>query len=210
MQSVSLFCFTLLKNCYFCPMKRIGKRISYVDNKENTTIVIHPENIGWKNSLLLAWLTVWLFVGVYVCYEITQDYSREIKLTLVIFMSFWLYFAYKVGKAVLWQFYGKELIKIDGIHLTYKKSILSYGKAKSFFLDNIHKLRTEEIKNTSLRYQFESSIWVVGGERLSFDNMGKSHFFGRKLDEQDANLLFKLISKRLNDFIKKAKKTQPK
>lgn len=191
-------------------MKWIGQRISCVDDKSQTTIVIYPEKLGWKNSMLLAWFSVWMLIGAYICYELTQDYSRDLKLTLVIFMTFWLYFAYRVGKAVLWQFYGKEFIKIDKINFTYKKSILSYGKAKVFFLENIHKFRTEELKETNLRYQFENSVWVVGGERLSFESMGKSYFFARKLSEQDTKLFFKYVSKRLDGFMKKSKKSETK
>jgi len=184
-------------------MKWIGKRISCIDEKDKSTIVIYPEKIAWKNSLLLAWVTVWLLIGIYVCFQFTKGYTRDQKLVLVVFMSFWVYFAYRIGKATLWQFYGKELIRIDPISLTYKKSIAKYGKATSYFLENIHKFSVEDVKQTNLGFQYENSIWVVGGERLFFDSMGKVHRFGRKLNDQDAKLLFKYIAKRLDEKLKK-------
>jgi hypothetical protein len=61
------------------------------------------------------------------------------------------------------------------------------------------------VKQTNLGFQYENSIWVVGGERLSFDNLGKPHRFGRKLNDQDAKLLFKYIAKRLDEKLKKKK-----
>jgi hypothetical protein len=184
----------------------IGDRISCSDEKTYSTIVIYPEKTGWKNSLLLAWFSMWMLIGAYVIYELTQGYTKEFKLMLVVFLSFWLYFAFKVGKATFWQFYGKELIRIDTIALMYKRSVFQFGKASPFLLDNIQKLRVDETKESNLGVQFENSIWVVGGEKLSFDNLGKTYRFGRKLSKQDATLLFKYISKRLDMYIKKAKK----
>jgi hypothetical protein len=114
-------------------MKWIGKRISCVDEKDKSTIVIYPEKSAWKNSLLLAWVTVWLLIGIYICFELTKGYTRDQKLVLVVFMSFWVYFAYRIGKATLWQFYGKELIRIDAISLTYKNQLQNTARQLPIF-----------------------------------------------------------------------------
>jgi hypothetical protein len=46
---------------------------------------------------------------------------------------------------------------------------------------------------------------VKGGEILEFDYMGKVIRFGRKIDEKDAKLLFNLISKRIEERLRKTK-----
>lgn len=187
-------------------MKKIGERITWHDEKEFSTVVILPENNSLKNGLLLAWTLMWLFIGGYFAFEFTNRHTQNEQIALVVFLSFWAYFAYKVGRATLWQLYGKELLRIDSISMSYKRSIFKYGKAQVFYLENIRKLRVDEVKNTNLVAQFEDSIWVVGGERLSFDYMGKLIRLARKLDEKDTVILFKFISKRVDMFLKKKEK----
>ena len=186
-------------------MKWIGNRVSYVDNKDITTIVIYPERSTWKNNLLLAWFTMWILIGAYVILQLFMEYTREEKLMLIIFLSFWSYFTLRVGKSTFWQLKGKELIKINDQALIIKKSIFSYGKAQTYFLENIKKIRVDEAKATNLGYQFEQSIWVVGGERITFDYQGKSVRIARKLNEQDTKLLFRLITTRMDARLKKKK-----
>jgi len=186
-------------------MKWIGERVSYVDTDKLTTIVIYPERVKWKNNLLKAWMSVWLLIGLYVILQLFADYSSDEKLMLTIFLSFWLYFTVRIGKATLWQLNGKELIRINDQALILKKSIFSYGKAHTYFLENIRKINIDEVKDTSLGIQFEKSIWVVGGERISFDYMSKSIRLGRKLNDQDTKLLFRLLTSRIESRLKKKK-----
>jgi len=186
-------------------MKWIGKRVSYVDEKDITTIVIYPESVRWKNNLLLAWFSTWILIGVYVISQLFVDFSREEKLVLVIFLSFWSYFTFRVGKSTLWQLKGKELLRINDQVLIIKKSTFSYGKAQTYFLENIKKIQVDEVKDSSLGFQFEKSIWVVGGERISFDYQGKRIRIGRKLNDQDTKLLFRLLTNRIETRLKKKK-----
>lgn len=187
-------------------MKWIGERISYVDQKDGiTTFVIYPEKVIWKNNLLSAWLTVWVLIGGYVIYSLFKDYTREEKLVLIVFLSFWLYFLVRVGRATLWQLKGKELIRINDQVLMIKRSIFSYGKAQSYFLENISKVKIEEVKESNLGFQFERSIWVVGGEKLSFEYQGKTVRLGRKLNETDAKLFFRVLTNRIEQRVRKKK-----
>jgi len=184
-------------------MKWIGNRVSYVDDKNLTTIVIYPERVTWKNNLLAAWFTMWLLIGGYVISQLFLDYSRDEKLILIVFLSFWLYFAVRIGKATFWQLFGKELIRINDQALILKKSILSYGKAHPYFFENIKKIQLDEVKASNFGFQFEQSIWVLGGERISFDYKGKLVRLGRKLDEKDVKLLFKLLTARIEERLRK-------
>ena len=120
-------------------------------------------------------------------------------------MVFWFYYFLRVGRSFFWLMFGKEMLKIDKISLTIKNSIKGYGKAKEFYLENISKVRVVVPKSNSLQAAWENSPWIRGGERLEFDYMGKTISFGRKLDEKESKLLFQVITKRLEDHLKKKK-----
>lgn len=89
--------------------------------------------------------------------------------------------------------------------MTIKPSIKHYGKAKEYYLENIKKIRLTIPKERSLQASWENSPWVRGGERIEFDYQGKLIRFGRKLDPQDAKLLFQVITKRIEDQLKRKK-----
>ena len=188
-------------------MKWIGKRISFVDDKSKTTIVIHPKDIGWLKPLMGAWVSMWLTLGAIVIWAfINVPMTEQESIIIIIFLGFWVYFAFKVIKSWFWLMWGKELIKIDEANLQYKKSIRKYGKAKSFLLENISKMTMHKQEEKSFQTAWEKSPWVIGGERIEFDYVGKVVKMGRKLDQKDAELLFKLLTKRVETQVRKNKK----
>lgn len=187
-------------------MKKIGERITFEDHKGFTTIIIKPPSVDWKNSMLFAWVLAWTYVGVYIAYNFIAGYfDADQKIYFSAFLVFWFYFEYRSIKSLIWIRYGKELIKIDDQYLTFKKSIKSYGKAKKYFLENIKKF--SEIESTDSKWikAFENSYWELGKESLQFEAMGDTVKFGRKLDDKETKLLFKVIEKRLNQKLKKKK-----
>jgi hypothetical protein len=101
--------------------------------------------------------------------------------------------------------WGKELLKIDEVALFYKKSIKSYGSSKPYYFENIKKISLDIPKERSLQIAWESSPWIRGGERISFEYMGKVIKIGQKLNEKDAKLLFQLVTKKIEEKLKKRK-----
>ncbi|MFA5573577.1 MAG: hypothetical protein WC994_00845 [Brumimicrobium sp.] len=183
-------------------MKWIGDRISFVDNKDNISFVIYPPKIGWKKIVMLLWFILWIAIGVYMTYQFFRDFSRDEKIVLVVFMSFWTYFAIRVGRTLLYLYYGREFIKLDKDALRIKQSIGQYGKSRKYFIENISKLKLEFPKENSFKKVYEDSSWVMGENRIKFEFFGKEYSFGRKLNEKDADLLFKTITRRIEKFIK--------
>lgn len=187
-------------------MKWIGERVSFLDDKKKTTFVIYPQNIGWKKSLMGAWFAMWLTIGGVVFWSFSAfELKQQEQIILFVFLVFWFYYAIRVGRAFFWLLWGKELLKIDEISFTIKNTIKGYGKAKPFFLENIQKIRVSQPKENSIQAVWEASPWVNGGERLEFDYLGKTIRFGKKLDEKEAKLLFNVITKRVEDQLKKKK-----
>jgi len=192
-------------------MKWIGNRISFSEDKTKTTIVIHPKDIGWLKGIMGAWVSMWLTMGGIVIWSyFVMNLSQQDTIIVFVFLAFWLYYAYKVTKSWFWIMWGKELIKIDEASLSYKKSVRNYGKSNSYLLDNISKMRMHNLEEKSFQSAWEKSPWIVGGERMEFDYMAKVVRFGRKLDKKDAELLFKLLTKRIDTHIRLNKKKQTK
>ena len=83
-------------------MKWIGKRISFIDNKNKTTIIVYPKKNNLVNALMGSWIAMWISIGFIIMWAfITFDFSEQEKIVLIVFMSFWLYFAVKVFRAFL-------------------------------------------------------------------------------------------------------------
>jgi hypothetical protein len=184
-------------------MKWIGNRVSFIEQKNITTLVIYPEQTTWKSVLLYAWFSMWTTIGVFVAFEFFNDYTREEKLMLLVFFVFWLYFFVRIGRAVLWQAKGKELMKFNEIAFNYKRSIFGYGKANEYYYENIRKINMYEPKTNSFEEFFQDSYFVVGGERMVFEYKGKEIKLARKLNERDAKLLFQLITKEIERRLRK-------
>lgn len=187
-------------------MKWIGKRISFVDDKDKLTVVIYPEISPVMRSLMGAWVAMWYTIGGIVIWSLNEIpmTSNEV-IAVFVFLAFWGYFAIKVTRSFLWLNWGKELIKIDETRFNYKKSIKNYGRAMSYFLENIKQISVHQPKQKSVQSAWEKSFWVKGGERMEFEYMGKTVRFGRKLNKKDTELLFKLIARTVDQRVRKLK-----
>jgi hypothetical protein len=186
-------------------MKWIGSRISFVDGKDKTSIIVYPDDIFWQKALMGAWFAMWVSIGVTMMWSLTLKLSEQEQIIVWIFLVFWLYFAVRVGRAFFWLLWGREMIKIDGIALTFKKSIKSYGKATPYYLENIRKMSVFTPKLNSFQEVYENSPWIRGGERIEFEYLGKTIRFGRKLTDKDAKLLHGLITKKLDEQLRRKK-----
>ncbi len=185
-------------------MKFIGNRTSFVDDTKKTTIIITPENVFWHKGLMSAWFSMWIVIGFTMMWALnTFKLNQQEKLIVIIFLVFWFYYAFKVGKSLFWILWGKELIKIEKDGLTIKRSIKGYGKSTTYFLENIQKIRVTQPKENSFQAVWENSPWVQQGERIEFDYISKTIRFAKKLNEKDSKLLFNLITKRIELYLKK-------
>ena len=188
-------------------MKWIGERTSFEDEKGITKIVIRPEDKVLAKGLMGAWVAMWFTIGFIMVWSyFTFKLSEQEKIIVYVFMAFWGYYAFKVSNSFLWLMWGKELIKINEVSLTYKRSVRGFGKAVPYYLENIQKMRVQHPEANSFQAVWESSPWINGGERFEFDYLGKVIRFGRKLNEKDSKLLFTVITKRLDDQLKRRNK----
>jgi len=189
-------------------MKWIGNRISYLDQENKTTFVVQPDNPGIAKGLIGAWFFMWFVIGIAIVVSWnTFELKKEEHLILIVFMVFWTYYFVRVGRSFFWLMYGQEMYKVDKISLTLKNSIKGYGKAKEYYIENIEKIRVHVPKPNSFQTAWENSPWIRGGERLEFDYRGKTIRFGRKLTEKESKLLFQVLTKRVEDHLRKKKQS---
>lgn len=185
-------------------MKWIGERISFLDTKQKVTIVIEPERNGFVNAMMGMWLAMWFTVGGVMIWSLfTFDLNEQENIILYVVLAFWLYYAVTVSFSFLWIVYGKELIKIDETALHYKRSVLSYGKSIPFYFENIKNFTFSVPEKGSFQAIWESTPWTKGGDRITFDYLGKVIKLGVKLNEKDTQLLMNFIDKKIKERIKR-------
>ncbi len=188
-------------------MKQISNRISRVRHKGGfVTYVILGKIPGWKETMLAAWLFCWTLCGAYFIYELTQPHQGNQFMFLLTLTLFWAYYEFRIGRAYIFRRKGKEFIKITPERLTYKRSIISYGKAHHFLLENIQNLGMHELENGSWGKVLENSFWVLGGQKIRFDYMGKEMQMGIQLTPEESEKLVKALSDDLKKFIKISEK----
>ena len=183
-------------------MKWIGQRISFVDKKEYLTIVIYPPKIGFKRILIFAWTLMWYAVGALVFSQLFEDYSEKERVYIIVFLSFWAYYAVRVTRTLLYLYFSREYIKLDETALRIKRATGKYGVVKQYFIENVTKFHVSELKERSFQAIYEDSPWVRGTDKIQFEYLGKNVSFGRKLNEKDAELLFKLLVKKIDKFLR--------
>jgi len=186
-------------------MERISERVTVDRSEGRTTVVISARLTKGKEALLVAWFVAWLAIGIYVVIERTRLPADDIvRQYLLVFLAFWLYFAVRVGKAVLWRLKGFELWRLKDGTFTIKDSIFGYGKAHPFFIENIQRMGLLDLDRTSIKYQLNDSFWTIGGERLGFEHLGRKVIFGKGLDEAESKRVLFVLQDALKRERKKA------
>lgn len=178
-------------------MEYIGKRISIKHKEEEISIVIVSAIEKKKIALLFTWLFLWSIGGVIVFVQLFIIKEAETKVALAVWLAFWTYFEYKIIIAFLWRKSGVEKIKLRANSLFYKRSIAGRGKVRNFQFDFIKDFKTITPKENSFSESVNNSYWVIAGERLTFDYMGKEIKFGIQLPEKEADQLYRIIKKTL-------------
>lgn len=185
-------------------MEYVSERVS-VDRKDGrTSVVITARLTKGKETLLVTWALAWFLCGAYLLYARLQLVSGDpIRQYLLAFLAFWAYYLVVVGKAVLWRLKGSELWRIKDGTLTVKDSILGFGKATDYFVDNIQKLGIIQVDERSWKWQLDQSAWMIGGARLGFEHLGRKVVFGKGLSDEEARQLVPLLKHALSQERKK-------
>ncbi|MBL7899645.1 MAG: hypothetical protein JNJ99_13990 [Crocinitomicaceae bacterium] len=194
----------------------IGERISTEDHPGSTTVIISPFLERWKLILMTTWFLAFTFVGFYMIYllsggayalEVIGDNVEDIRdqqlVYLIVFLGFWAYFEYKIGKAILWYHFGKEFIRLDSDSFSHKRAILGYGRSNRYFYENMKQIELFESDSTAFGQFFENAYWSLGTDGITFTYFGKSKSFGRRLDEKTSKKLLNFLDDKIKTLRKK-------
>lgn len=186
-------------------MEYLSDRVSVDRQADRTSVVISARVGKAQERLLLAWVVAWALCGAYMIHVLLGIPKGEpLRQFILVFLAFWAYYLIKIGKAALWRMKGFELWRIKNGTLTIKDSLFGYGKATDHFVDNIQKLGLINEDAASWKWQWNQSIWVIGGERLGFEYLGRKVVFGKGLTEEEARKLIPI----LKDALKQERKVQ--
>lgn len=181
-------------------IQQLSERVSVDRSDGRVSVVISARTTRGKQTMLVTWALAWAACGIIVMIErgklAPEDPTRQYMLA---FLAFWAYFLVMIGRALIWRLKGFELWRIKDGSLTIKNSLLGYGKASTYFTANILKLGLITVDPTSWKWQWDQSAWVVGGERLGFEHLGKKVVFGRNLSDEEARLLVPILKHALKD-----------
>jgi hypothetical protein len=169
----------------------IGKRISVLKDDEVASFVIKPTDANWKTHLLTAWLVLWTVSGCVVAVNYFSLTNTNYKLVVIMWLSFWAYFEFKIGKAFLFRKFGKEKIWVKGDKLHYWRDVAGRGKTLEFEKEVIKDLGLIEKKKNDFFQFMNESFWIIGGECISFNYGTKVYRLGIQLPEEDARELLR-------------------
>jgi hypothetical protein len=170
-------------------MKVIGERISILKKDDLLSVVILPKADKKKLALMFFWLLAWSVCGLIVFVNYFQVSSKDAKLFIIVYMSFWAYFEFKIARAFMWRKYGKEKLWISDGTVHYQQEIARRGKVQQFDYSLIQDLKMIEKNEYSFADFINSSFWIKGGERIAFTCQHKTIRFGMQLEDKEAKAI---------------------
>jgi hypothetical protein len=180
-------------------MNLISPRVSIVEKDNVFSLVILPTTDKKKLAIMFLWLLAWTVCGIIVFANYFQVTNRDAKIFIIVYLSFWAYFEFKIGRAFIWKKFGREKLWIKKGKIQYQREISGKGKVREYDLELINDLEVIEVSDTSFADTINQSFWIKGGERLQFQCQSKVVRFGMQLNDDETLNVFKA----LKNFISK-------
>jgi len=184
-------------------VKVIDPKVSYTKSGEQLRVIILGKIERWKEALLMAWVAAWIFCGGVVFVEWQKTSDEDTQIAFFAFLVFWAYFLWRAGRTMLYRMGGNELVEVNADELVLKKSFFTFGKTKSFFLENIEDFKPVKLSKTSFVYTYENGWWNLGGEKLCFKYQGRYVKFAMQVEEKTVTTIYSLINRQIKENIKK-------
>jgi hypothetical protein len=179
-------------------MKVIGKRISILKKEKVLSIVILPTTENAKLGLMFLWLMAWTVCGLLVAINYFKITNPDAKLFIIVYLSFWAYYEFKIVRTFIWKKWGKEKIWVQDGLLHYQREVNHKGKIKEFNPELISELKLIDISQTNFGDFINQSFWVKGGETIEFTYMGKRVTMAMQVSTEEA----RVVLQELKDYIK--------
>jgi hypothetical protein len=180
--------------------KMLSDRISFSRDPEKLTVVITQEIPRSKEALLFAWIVAWMGVGsVFIYYWMIADTGSSDRIFFAVSSAFWVYFFVRIFKVILWRKIGRELIMVKGETLTITNAYSKFGKPQHYHTGNVQRFGVIPYDFTKFGQFMDRASWVIGGETLGFEHLGRKVLFGKQLGDREAAQLARIIEKALRE-----------
>lgn len=165
------------------------ERLEFLDTDEGKVLNIRSYYDKSKQKLLLVWLLAFSICGIAIISQLFASIGSDMKIMVLIFAFFWLYFEFKIISAYRWRKNGEERFLFNKDTLYYGRLINNRGFLKPYSKDLLGGIRKIEIPPNNFFASMNNSYWVVAGESLAFSYAGKLVPFGLRLSEAEQKLI---------------------
>ena len=175
----------------------LSKRASISRENDVFSLVILPTDKNWKLILLFLWLLAWTLCGVLVASNYFQMPDQKGKIIVIVYVSFWAYFEWMIGKSFLFRKFGKEKVWIKKGKLFYLRDIMGRGKTNEYDVELINGFKKVDQDKSSFLTVLNNAFWMIGGESVSFTYASKEIRFGIQLSEVEVKKIIFELKKEL-------------
>ncbi|MEO5645662.1 MAG: hypothetical protein ABIQ40_10655 [Bacteroidia bacterium] len=180
-------------------IQSISKRASFVKNEKELSIVISSTENRDKAKNVGIILALWLVGGIIIGISYFKSDDKDTKLFILVYLAFWFYFTYVIGKAFMWQWNGKELIKVRDGKLIYKKDVSGRGMVADYNIADVKNLRNYGEKTPGWIKKIGGDYWSVDCDSIAFDFEGKEIPLGYKLSDKEQGTILRLLKERVEE-----------
>ena len=131
-----------------------------------------------QQIMLEVWFIAWCGVGAATGLELAGASGGD-RTFLIIFLSFWAFFFFRVLKVVLWRRIGREMIRVTAEGMSVKNGFKDFGKARFFIKENIKKMEVIRRDPTHFIQNLDQSFWIMGGDSIQFTYMRGRFVLGK-------------------------------
>lgn len=191
----------------------IGQRIAFRWSERGTSNeqlrVDIAQRVGQGQLLLLViWLVLWFSLEAVVLYFWTQEPTQgNASMGYAIYSAFWAFFAFRIGKVLLWRLRGREVVVIDRRGISVAAAFGDRGLPDFFAHGAYRGIKRIEENPTQILRTFEQAFWSMGGETLQFEAGRRTMVFGKQLDNRDADALLRLLRPAADRLARKLEST---
>lgn len=159
-----------------------GNRI-YIASKK-----VWPLVIFWG-----IWLVMWSVGGIAAFIEVMRDKPGPPLAFSSAFLIVWAVVGLGAALFWLWFAFGREIITVTEDKLTLRNEILGYGRDEVFPLARVTNLRASGLFGSFYTWSAMLKIYGLTGGVVAFECDGRTHRFGKLLEETEADEIVKQL-----------------
>jgi hypothetical protein len=143
------------------------------------------------------WLVLWSLGGVIAFSEMIRHKSGPPGGVLAAAIVAWALADLCVAIFWLWFAFGREVITISEGKLVVRNEILGHGRNKTFPLPHVTKLRASGLFGSLYTWSGMFKIYGLSEGVIAFECDGRTHRFGKLLDENEAQEIVRELRNRI-------------